>query len=470
MIAVRCSLAVLLLIGLSAWCGCGSERPIRDRQGRIIIEYWHQPMVTTVPGLEDEVREVGDFERYLARQFMAENPDIVIRTQCLNWEDLPRKVPISVLGGRPPDVLMDFVGRTSGFWYQGVLEPLDEVIADSREDFQPQLLAGSLLADPQGVRRLHAVPLCGWVQVLALNRAAWDVQGLGHLLPTREDPRWTWDQFETAMGAIAGPSVTPLGMQVASEQGDYRVLQFFWAFGAEVYHDRDYSRVALNSPQGVEALGWLVAAKKKGWIQPNVATAGYGFFDMFWRGQTVAIPSGVSVHQAHQNAVRDGKVTADFNGDGQADMDIFYTLPPTRPGVTLSLPVATNGLAVFRQTDPAKRKAVMRFVRYLSSNQSIGRYARASQMLPSRTSVGDIFADQPAVSGILSLASRCDVADMGATSPYYYDIRKRLPTYLQAAFLELKTPAEALAGFERESRGVLRAASRPGQPNQEPGR
>ena len=47
--------------------------------------------------------------------------------------------------------------------------------------------------------------------------------------------------------ALAGPSVTPLGMQVASEQGDYRVLQFFWAFGAEVYHDRDYSRVALNS-------------------------------------------------------------------------------------------------------------------------------------------------------------------------------------------------------------------------------
>ena len=41
---------------------------------------------------------------------MAANPDIVVRTQCLNWEDLPRKVPISVLGGRPPDVLMDFVG------------------------------------------------------------------------------------------------------------------------------------------------------------------------------------------------------------------------------------------------------------------------------------------------------------------------------------------------------------------------
>ena len=87
----------------------------------MIVEYWHQPMVQQVPELGDEVKEVGDFERFLARRFMAENPDIVIRTQCLNWEDLPRKVPISVLGGRQPHVLMGYVARTSGIGCQGVL-------------------------------------------------------------------------------------------------------------------------------------------------------------------------------------------------------------------------------------------------------------------------------------------------------------------------------------------------------------
>ena len=97
----------------------------------------------------------------------------------------------------------------------------------------------------------------------------------------------------------------------------------------------------------------------------------------------------------------------------------------------------------------------MRFVRYLSSTETVGRYARASQMLPSRRSVGQIFSDQPDVLQILEMATRCPVADMGATSPAYYDIRKRLPPYLQAAFLELKSPAEALAGFEREAEGVL---------------
>ncbi len=445
-----------LLAGTMSLGGCRGDRPVRDSRGRVIVEYWHQPMVREVPELGDEVREVGDFERYLARQFMADNPDIVVRTQCLNWEDLPRKVPISVLGGRPPDILMDFVGRTSGFWYQGVLEPLDELVAGHEQDIQPRMLNASRLAAPGGGVGLHAVPLCGWVQVLGLNRAAWDVQGMSALLPPREDPQWeSWEQFERALASVAGSEVTPLGMQCASEQGDYRVLQFFWAFGAEVYHDGDYSRVALNSDAGVAALNWLVDAHRKGWIQHDVATAGHGFYDMFWRGRTLIIPSGVSMRQAYDSALRDGKILADFNRDGARDVEVFYTLPPVRPGITMTLPVSTNGLVIFRQPDPDRREAAMRFVRFLTSTETVTQYSRASQLIPSRFSCGSIFSDQPDVERILELAAACPLADMGATSPSYYDIRKRLPPYLQAAFLGLKTPEEALAGFEREAAGVL---------------
>ena len=111
----------------------------------------------------------------------------------------------------------------------------------------------------------------------------------------------------------------------------------------------------------------------------------------------------------------------------------------------------------------------MRFVRYLTSTETVGRYSRASQMLPGRKSVGQIFAGQPDVTRILDLAAECPVADMGATSPSYYDIRKRMPPYLQSAFLGLKTPAEALAGFEREAEGVLRGQLASVQPGDRPG-
>ena len=73
--------------------------------------------------------------------------------------------------------------------------------------------------------------------------------------------------------------------------------------------------------------------------------------------------------------------------------------------------------------------------------------------------------DMPIESGMLT---RSLEGAQKKVETYYYDIRKRLPAYLQAAFLGLKTPAEALAGFERETRGVLRNGG-PSPPNREPG-
>ena len=58
-------LAVSLIVFGS---GCAESSNSRDCKGRIVIEYWHQPMVKRVPGLEQVTAEVGDFERYLADQ------------------------------------------------------------------------------------------------------------------------------------------------------------------------------------------------------------------------------------------------------------------------------------------------------------------------------------------------------------------------------------------------------------------
>lgn len=444
---------LVLVLVLAA---CDSSFQEAADPGRVVIEYWHQPMVKLVPGLEQQTAEVGDFERYLAKQFMVRHPEVVVRTQCLNWEDLPRKVPISVLGGRPPDVLMDYVGRTSGYWYQGILEPLDHLFVGHQSDFRDEFLSDVLLPDEGGRQRMHSVPLCGWVQLLAVNRAIWDRRGLGHLLPTREDPTWTFSQFETALEAVAIPGeFWPLGMQVASEQGDYRVLQFFWAHGAEIYHDRDYSRTTINSPQGVAALEWLVKAHRRGWIQRNVATAGNSLYDMFWRGNIGCLPSGLALRRSYEIALRDNRITADVDRDGVVDFDLMFTLPPTRDGVETRLPYGTNGISVFRQQDPRKRRLVFEFVRFLSRASVISQYARAADQLGSRKSAGNPFADQPDVRRVCELAAECKPADMGATSPHYYDLRKRLPPQLQFAFLGLKTPAEALADFESEAKRVL---------------
>ncbi len=57
--------------------------------------------------------------------------------------------------------------------------------------------------------RLHAVPLYGWAQVLALNRAAWKKVGKTHLLPSDDRPYWDFEQFEEALEAVAVPGHQP---------------------------------------------------------------------------------------------------------------------------------------------------------------------------------------------------------------------------------------------------------------------
>ena len=440
---MRSTFLCILIICVLAGCSDGG----RDRDdGKIVIEYWHQPMVSVIPGKEDITREPGDFERYLARQFMREHPNVIVRTQCLNWEDLPRKVPISVMGGSPPDVLQDYLGRTSGYWYQGVLEPLEDVVAAEREDFQPEMLDENTLDG-----HLHAVPLFGWAQVLALNRAAWQKIGKTDLLPTPDNPHWNFEQFERAIKAVAVPNkVFPIGLQVASEQGDYSVLQFFWGHGAKVYENRQYDQVALNSPEGVKALTWLVEAHKQGLIQPNVATVGGSeLSDMFWRGAIVCRPNGPGLIRSYEIAKRDGRVP-----DG-VDIDLMFTLPPTEPGVKVSLPFATSGLVVFKQADAQKKAVVKQFVRFMCRPEVIRDYCIAANQLPSRKSVADVFEDNPALSQLQKHVASCGRADMGLTSPHYYDIRKRLPPHLQFAFLGMKTPKQALADFFREAETVL---------------
>ena len=133
----------------------------------------------------------------------------------------------------------------------------------------------------------------------------------------------------------------------------------------------------------------------------------------------------------------------------------MFTLPPTRDGVEIRLPYGTIGIAVFRQHDPEKRRMLLGFVRFLSQSSVIRQYAKAANHLGSRKSSGDPFSDQPDVRRVCQLAARCAPADMGITSPHYCDFRKRLPAQLQFAFLGLKTPAEALADFEREAQRVL---------------
>jgi len=411
----------------------------------VTLVYWSDPRFTLVKGKEDVTQVVGDYEMLLAEQFMEMHPNVTIEVEALDWADLTTKVTAAIAAGSPPDVLKDYLGRTSGYAWQGLLEPLEEVLPQEElDDYYPDLIAQYTIDG-----HLHGLPLFYWITSMAGNKAIWDAAGATDLLPL-DDGEWTFDEFEAALKAVQKPDeLWPLGLQVASEQGDYNYLAYLWGMGATLYPPGDYSKSALNSPAGVAGVQKIIDWVEAGLIEPGATTiTGDDMNNMFYTGQTAIMGQGLAAKNALRTAKLEGRVTA--------DVELFFTMFPHAEGVkTGGMAAGPTGAVVFKQDDPEKRYWAIEFARFLASPELQREYCVNSNQFPSRKSVGAPLAGDPDYEKLLGWVAEYGLSDMGLASPNYYEMRVQLFPRLQAAMLGDKTAEEALAEYEQAANDVL---------------
>jgi multiple sugar transport system substrate-binding protein len=420
-----------------------TSRPEAGR--KVEISLWTGPSVRLVEGKEAFTRDYGDYEKWVAQQFMQEHPEVRVTVQLLTWEDLPKKVPAAVAAGDPPTLLIDYLGRTSGLAYQDVLEPLEELVpAEELADYQPDYLEMFTIRG-----HLHALPMFCWASHLVGNRALWKAAGAEELLPSLEDPNWTFDQFYQALQAVARPNACwPLGLQVSSEQGDYDYLAYFWGYGAKLYENRDYTHVALNSQAGVQALEFLVKLADEGLIEPGATTIqGNDLENLFWQHQTAITASSLRIWNDLKAARAENRV--------REPMELFLAHFPHAEGVTNGLAVGPTGVCVFKQEDPEKRKWAVELARYLNTPERQRELCANGGWFPTRKSTPDPHPNDPYYRAVQKLIRERGIEDMGLTSPHYYQVRVLLYPQIQAALLHKKTPAQALADYEKAANRVL---------------
>ena len=430
---------VLCLAAFALSVGCAKkEEGTRAEGEKIVITYWPQPLVKNIEGIDQPTPNPGDYETILAKEFMALHPEVEIRVQSVSWDDMTTKVPTAVIAGKAPDIVSDYLGRTSGYAYKGWLEPLEnDIPADELSDY-----FGDWVEQYTIDGHLHGLPGYAWLNVLVINRAVWDDAGKGDLIPGLDDPTWTVDEFREACRAVAkSGEFWPLGLSIASEQGDYNRFSFMWGYGAHFYENGDYTKPTLNSEAGVKGLQFLLDLQKEGIIQPGSTTTRDDIIEnMIWTGKVGMQGNSLMFWHLTDIAKQEGKATA--------RMDLTLAKYPSLPGVKAGLAMGPSGHVAFKQTDPEKRKWVIEFMRYMSSPEVIKAFCRNSGQLPSRKSVGNPLPEDPYYSACLALMEEYGVEDMGLTSPYYYDIRVELADQMQAAFLGRKTAAQAMTDYE----------------------
>lgn len=419
--------------------------PTPEHTAPVTLVYWSDPRFTLIKGKEDVTQVVGDYEMLLAQEFMAMHPNVTIEVEALQWGDLSTKVTAAIAAGSPPDVLKDYLGRTSGYAWQGLLEPLENAIPkEEYDDYLPDLIDQYTIDG-----HLHGLPLFYWITCMAGNKAIWDEAGATDLLPL-DDGEWTFDEFEAALKAVQKPDeLWPLGLQVASEQGDYMYLAYPWGMGATLYPPGDYSKSALNSPEGIAGVKKIVQWVDEGLIEPGATTiTGQDLGNLFFTGQTAIQGSSLGMKSSLRTAQLEGRVTT--------DMDLFFAMFPHAPDVkTGAMAAGPTGAVVFKQDDPEKRYWAIEFARFLASVDNQREYCINSNQFPTRKSVGTPLAGDPDYEMLLGWVKEYGLSDMGLASPNYYEMRVQLFPQLQAAMLGDKTAEEALADYEQTANDIL---------------
>ncbi len=436
------SILIVLTLAIGA-----STVVAQDDLEPVTITYWTDPALarpTTLP----EFDGIAQFEQWQAEQFMEMYPHVTVEVRGLDWPDLPQVVPAAIAAGDPPDILKDYLGRTSGYGIEEVTVDLFELLPQEEID---DLLPG--LVDLYTINgRLHAMPTYFWNHAMIVNKGLFDEAGLGDLIPT-DDYDWTFDEFYDAITQLkaANPDVEfPFALQVASEQGDYDFHGFIWGAGGEIWQP-DCSAPAFDDPGTLAGVSFVNQLYQEGLINPDATTASYDeMVNYVYTGKSAVVGGGLGVFNVRlPQAQADGLVTVEA-------WDPVVMMYPHAEGETNGLAVGPTGFAVFdKGRSEYEMEWIKEFLLFLNSSESQITYTQNNSQFPARVSAGIPLEDDPNYVLSIELVQERGTESMGLSCEGFYDVRIAQPPAWQAMFLGQSTPEETLQMLTDEADFLL---------------
>lgn len=427
---------ILLLAALFttvAWSSVQAEEP------QITIDFWVGGGNRHIPGYDTPNH--GDWERLLAREFEKLHPNVKINVEIISFSDIEQKVNVAVAGQNPPDILYDNIpNRVMRHARNGELEPLDAVVSADRNDWKEDFLA---MGTHNGV--LYGLPLSSTPTMMFVNKTILERKGVAHLLP--EDRHWTWEEWEEVMAAVSDGRIYGTAFHALNEQADQLMVCHLVGAGSAWLSD-DLTEFVINSPEGVEALEFMVSLIEKGYVAPGPASMAPGdALELFQQGRVAALQYVPAVYERVAAAIEAGAA--------DPTIQLYGMLPPTKEDVAPRLTVTgEEGYALFKQDDPYKKEICLEFIEFLASPEHVRLLNQATVKIPARYSATYEIED-PEISTMMGKLAEYPVLDIGKSLEKYADTRQLFYPEMQAAFLGLKTPQEALDSFVSKANELI---------------
>jgi len=386
------------------------------------------------------------------KEFTNQNPHITVSFAAKGQEagGTTLAIDAALAAGSPPTIYFDVLFRQAKYAASpGLLEPLDSVL--SAADWKA-LNSGAVRTVTRSDGTRWGVPVMTTTPfLLAVNKTMATAAGAANLLPAEPNRDWTTEQFVAFLKAVAKPPQTYGTVFYAKTPSFTEALSgYAGGFGAVFYKDGDYCRSAIDSPAAVRWLEWTNDLIKQRLVMPG--PAGLADQDMVaaWSNQQIAVAPGSQLQiDLSKRLVSEGKAK---------ELDVYLVNYPHEPGVAPPPPAQNSPWAatLFKQTDPAKREAAVKFLKFLANEPTLTAYATGWGVISPFTAAASRWAgDNSNYQFLLRMVEQRGVQDMGYSANNFNLVRLAWATARQKIWSGAVDPKQGLQQFAQEASKLL---------------
>lgn len=335
-------------------------------QEDITITWWITPWRIVTPDMDaDESPDGEQFADYVSRQFEEKHSNVNVEYQIVTHDGREEQATSAMFAGNPPNVYWEQGSPNPEWVEQGQLEPItDYLTEEDKEDFIDYTLDTGKFGDDYYMWPWNNSNN-GMGSSLILNVERFEERGVS--IP--EDRSWTMDEFLEAAQQLSYDSdgdgdIDRYAITLAADD-TINMLGWLHRFGATLLNE-DNTEFVLNSPEGVEALQFMVDMIHEYEVAPPGAS-GMGVYDainMFHAGRTAMGYGGI------YEIGRIDRYTK--SGDIEDPFDVRLAQFPHDPEVGPVAYQVNGGFLVFREEDEATRDMAMEFARFITGPEMIG--------------------------------------------------------------------------------------------------
>jgi len=413
---VAIAITLLATAAIIAGCGGGGDE---SSSGVVTVQFWH-----AMGG------PLGDALDELVAEFNETHPGIDIESVSMGrYQALSQKIMAAVAAGQPPVLAQAYEAWTGELIENGSAEPLNSYI-DGRNGLTPADLddfVPGMLENNTWNGTVYSFPFNKSVRAIYWNRDLFATEDLDHA-PT------SWSEYEGFAQRLTKDTSGDGEIDQWGSAGQISAWMFenlLLQNGGQILTD-DGSAAAFNSPEGVEALEFMVRLLTR-W---GKVTSGYEYQNDFQAGK-VAMIEGSTVSLSFM--------------EGKYTFDMAVAPLPEEKGKGCY--VAGTNVVVFSEATQAQKDAAWEFIKWFTSTETTARWAALTGYAPVRMSAMEseaMVARFAEIEGLEDVLRQLEFASYEPRSAAWYAGRKHLEEVgVESALRERMAPPEALAEAER---------------------